>query len=417
MNDRLEEQLRSSLNRTADARPITGPDLGDVFGRARSIRRRRTAFVAGAAATAVIAVVVPTTVILSDDHGGGSGLTPATSSPATSAPATSSPSTSGPSTSGPSASASTADETPRGLGIGGISIGEHTQYSYLDPQQHLHGGGSLSNALLKHGGAALSGYTPYHGGWVLTYIDADWIMQVDGSGHVVREGRGDLVTTSSDGLRTAFQIGRTVYAGIASGMSDGEQVVHLAPDEALVGFLGDGIAISNGTGVTVVTSDGGRTGITDALVPTAVSQVGNLIGGVQGTPAAADQEGVMADGTTGDVLWHGEWQPMAFSQDGRYVAAVPVVDNGDPSAYAILDARTGAVLARTPASIADRIYLGLRVVWESDDAILFQGFEASGEHRAALLRLTTDGLFNQASEPLAPVTTDQGQISFVLMTR
>jgi len=408
MNDRLEEQLRSSLDRQAEARPATGPDLGDVFGRARRIQRRRTAIVTGVAAAAVLAVVVPTAIALGSGDHNDHGLAPATSSPSVSATTPVSPPSYVPTT--------RADDPTAGLGIGGLSIGSHTDWTYLDPQQRLHGGGTMPNTLLKHGGARLIAFTPYHGGWIVAYDD-NWIIQADSTGAVVKEGRGGTLVTSSDGLETAFQIGRTVYAGIASGMSDGEQRIHLTANESLLGFLGAGVALTDGTSVRIVSGNGGATAVTDALFPTTVSLAGDLIGGVMGTPARGDQEGGVADGTSGAVLWHSSWRPMAFSPDGKYVAAVPVVDNGDPSAYAILDARTGALIARTPAAIADKVYLGWQVVWDTDSRIVFDGYEAGGERRSALLALTTDGLFDQASEPMTPVTTDQGQIGFVLMTQ
>lgn len=405
MNARLEDQLRSSLNRTADARPASAPDLGDVFGRARTIRRRRTGLVAGVAAAAVLAVVVPTAVIMSSDDSGQHGIAPSTSTPDPSQVSTP--------TSEPSATAAT--DAPTGLGIGGVSIGEHTAWSYLDPQQHLHAGGaSIPAGLLKHDGAPLQGFTPYHGGWITTYDLATVVS--DNTGKILQQGKGGSLAVSSDGTRAAWQIGNTVTAGIASGMSDTESTWHLKQDETLQGFLGDGPVVSAGNGsFTVLGAQGRRTTIASEVLTTTASDAADLVGGVLGSPATT-YEGAVADGTTGQTLWHNEWRPMAFSPDGRYVAAVPVGDNGDPSAYAILDARSGAVIAQTPDSIANKVYLGWQVVWESDDSILFQGFEAGGERRAALLRLTTDGLFNQASEPLKPVTTDQGEVSFVLMT-
>lgn len=411
MNDRLEDQLRASLNRTADTRPASAPDLSDVFGRARTIRRRRTALVAGVAAAAVLAVVVPTAVIVSGD-GGQHDIVPATSTPdPTPAPTP---------TSEPSASVAT--DAPRGLGIGGISIGEHTRWSYLDPQQNLHAdGATIPASRLTHGGENLTAFTPYHGGWILTYNDNETV-QTDSAGTVVREGRtgGVGIALSSDQLQTAFQIDGVVYAGISSGMGEGEGHWKLKNGEDLAGYVGKGPIVSDGSsGFAILLPDGTQTEVASQLSPAGASSSaqGELVGGTLGTPATT-YEGAVADAYTGTILWHNAWRPMAFSPDGRYVAAVPVADNGDPAAYAILDARTGAVVARTPDSIADTVYLGWQAVWESDDSILFQGFEAGGKHRAALLRLTLDGTFNQASEPLETMQPGGGaQTSFVLMTQ
>ena len=412
MNDRLEDQLRSSLNRTADARPVSTPDLGDVFGRARTIRRRRTALVAGVAAAAVLAVVVPTAVIMRNDDGDRRGIVPSTPGPSSTATPTP--------VSPPSASIAT--DAPAGLGIGGLSIGEHSQWTYLDPQQHLHADGATIPAnLLTHGGGNLTGFTPYHGGWILTYDD-NTAAQVDSSGKIVRSGSGGAIALSSDDQQTAFEIGGVVYAGISTGMSEAEGSWKLKKGEYLAGYVGKGPIVTNGSGrYAILLPDGTRTEVASELDPAgiAASSQGELVGGTIGTPATT-YEGAVADAYTGKILWHNEWRPMAFSPDGTYVAAVPVGDNGDPETYAILDARTGTVVAEAPkAAIADKIYLGWQVVWEpSDDAILFQGFEAGSKQRAALLRLTLDGTFNQASEPLGTMPPDGGaQRSFVLMSR
>ena len=87
---------------------------------------------------------------------------------------------------------------------------------------------------------------------------------------------------------------------------------------------------------------------------------------------------------------------MAFSSDGKYVAAYPVYDNGEPEAWAILDARTGEVVAKTPK--LKNVFLGLTVAWQDDDTLVMTGDDG---HSSSLLTLKTDGTFARAGQIVA----------------
>ena len=103
---------------------------------------------------------------------------------------------------------------------------------------------------------------------------------------------------------------------------------------------------------------------------------------------------------TGAARGQGRAHCVRLAEEGADVIAVDILADYPSVAYPMA---TADDLAET-AALVDQ--LGRRIVTGV----------GGGEHRAALLRLTTDGLFNQASEPLKPVTTDQGEVSFVLMT-
>jgi len=399
LNRELEQRLRSSLHRQADAPSEHGhgADLADVFGRARRIRRRRTALVASAAAVAVVAVAVPAGVLLAGRD---------TSAPPHPVSTVSTVPTPAPT------------QTVSGAGLGGITMGAPTTLTYLDPTNVMHNGQPLPDRAaggdLAH--TAVSAFTPYHGGWLITY-DTDRLVQVDAGGHVVRQGKGGTIVTTSDGMQTAWQIGQKVYAGIASGMSDGEASWQLTPSDGLVGYLSDGPVISDGSGYAVLTGPSSRHEVASDITPSAVSQAADAVGGVVGTVAKSDQQGALADAKSGTIYWRGAWRPMAFSPDGKYVGAIPVEDNGDPSAIAILDAHTGTVIARTP-DLSSQIYLGKNMAWDGD-RLVFDVAPADGQDEQALVSIDTHGRLEQVSPTVSNPNMDafSGAAGFIFMTR
>jgi len=397
LNRELEQRLRSSLNRQADDQSGHGADLADVFGRARRIRRRRTALVASAAAVAVAAVAVPAGVLVASRD------TSAPPPPVSTVSSTPTP---------------TPTQTASGAGLGGIAMGAQTSLTYIDPAGKLHNGQALPGGEYDAGGFPVNAFTPYHGGWLITYDDGV-LRQYDSSGKLVVNGTNATnmatIVASDDGTQTAWQIGQDVYAGIPSGMGNGQQQWQVDQSTGLLGFLGGGVAVSDGHGVRVLTGPTSSTTIHTSVTATVVSQSDDLIGGIVGTVKKGDQQGAMADGTTGAVLWHGSWRPVAFSPDGKYVAAVPVVDNGDPSAIAILDARTGAVVARTQ-DVSGRLYLGWTIAWD-DTRVVFEATAADGSQRQALFSLDAGGRMAQVSAASGAAKNDNGPIGFVFMTR
>ena len=397
--DDLEQRLRSSLDHQAahqsDHQSGHGADLADVFGRARRIRRRRTALVVSAAAVAVVAVAVPAGALLASRD-----------------------------TSAPPPPVSTVSPTPTpaqtptasGPGLGGLPVGPQTRLTYLDPTGVMHNGQALPGGARSADGTPVSAFTAYHGGWLIAYAP-DRLVQLDSTGHVVRQGKGGTIVTSSDGTQAAWQIGQTVSAGIASGMGEGETSWDLKPTEGLVGYLGAGPVVSGAQGYTILAGPDSLSDIDSAITPTTVSQPADAVGGVVGTVANDDQQGALADAETGELYWKGAWTPLSFSPDGKYVAAIPVVDNGDVSAIAILDAQTGTLIARTP-DLSGQLYLGKNLAWDGD-RLVFDVAPADLQDEQALVALHTDGRLEQVSPTLSTPNMDNfaGAGGFVFMTR
>jgi hypothetical protein len=409
--DDLEQQLRSSLNRHASGQSGPGADLADVFGRARRIRRRRTALVASAAAVAVLAVAVPAGVLVASRDT--SAPPPPVSTVTPSTPATETTrSTESPTPTPPTSASAT---SASGAGLAGIAMGAPTTLTYLDPAGVMHNGSELPGGDYDDSGAPVSAFTPYHGGWLVAYDDFT-LTQYAADGHSVANhprSAPATITVSDDGMRTAWQIGQEVYAGISSGMGEGETSWQIGPTEGLVGYLGAGPVVSGGQGYTILTGPHARSTVDSAITPNTVSQAADAVGGVVGTVAAGDQQGALADAKTGAVYWKGSWAPLSFSTDGKYVAAIPAVDNGDASEIAILDARTGTLIART-AGLTDQLHLTGQLAWDGDRVI----FSAEGNpdfHRLALFALDTHGRVAQVS----PTATDpvRASFGFVFMRR
>lgn len=400
--DDVEQRLRSSLDRQADSHSACehGADLADVFTRARRIRRRRTALIASAAAVAVAAIAVPAGVLMGSRD---TGAPPPPISTVSSVPTP---------TSAPTRTTSEA-------GLGGLAMGTPTTLTYIDPTGTMHGGQQLPDPA-RGGDLARSpvmAFTPYHGGWLVNYADAN-LKQFDSSGAVVHSWTGpSAIALSDDGTETAWQVGHDVYVGSSSGMAEGEGHWRVKASEGLVGFLPQGPVVSDTTGYTVLTGATSRQGISSEITPTTASQTADAIGGVVGTVAHDDQQGALADARTGALYWKGAWMPLSFSPDGKYVAAVPVADNGDPSAVAILDSRTGALIARTP-DVTGRLYLGKNMAWD-DDRLVFDVASGDGQDAQALVALRADGRLEQVSPTLSAPNMDTfpGAGGFIFMTR
>jgi hypothetical protein len=394
-----DRRLAESLHRRADAFAPDDADKAQIVHRARRIRRRRRTAVTALAAAAVAVVAVPTALTL----GGGpqaqvspgpahSGSATATVSP-TPTPTSTPPST--PPATPPSTPPTTpTSPSPTAQPLSDIPMGKALDVTYLhDGTVHYAGGGT---ARLPGDPTGVSGFTSYHGGWLVVDQDANTITQYDNAGNVVRSGRNGALAVSGATAQTAFQMDGTIRIGTP--MGEGEQTVR-AQTGSLVGLLSSGVVYNDGK---VMLADGsGRTRQVQGLDSATTTYVpGDLVGGfVSDGHGSAPIAGGVVSAKTGEVLWHNAWLPLAFSQDGKYVAAVPAGDNGDAGAVAILDAAKGTVVAQMPL-VDNRRYLHDRtVLFGTDDSALFPVDDATGHE--AVVRLATDDKITRAT-PIAP---------------
>ena len=102
---------------------------------------------------------------------------------------------------------------------------------------------------------------------------------------------------------------------------------------------------------------------------------------------------------TGQVVWQNQWLPVAFSQDGKYVAAVIAADNGETTAVAILDAADGSVVAQMHLLDNKRYLHDRMVLFGQDDSALFPVDDNTGHE--TVVRLTTTRTITRAT-PIAP---------------
>ena len=286
-------------------------------------------------------------------------------------------------------------------------MGSPLEVTYLhDGTVHYAGGGT---AQLPGDPKGVSAFTSYHGGWLVVDQDANTIRQYDNTGHVVRSGSNGALAVSGATAQTAFQMDSTIRIGTS--MSEGEQTVP-AHTGGLVGLLSSGVVYNDGK---VILADGsGKTRQIRGLDSATTTYVpGDLVGGFvsdgHGTEPIA---GGVVKAKTGEVVWQNEWLPLAFSQDGKYVAAVIAGDNGETGAVAILDATDGSVVAQMNL-VDNRRYLRDRMVlFGQDDSALFPVDDATGHE--AVVRLTTDDKITRAT-PIAP-TVGPGP-AYVLATQ
>jgi hypothetical protein len=383
-----EDLLRRALRgKAAEATSdLTFAEIRD--GAARQRRRARRRRIGYLAAAAVVAVSAPAGVITLA-HRDASTPTPPTTTPSQTPSGT------------PSPTATSLDAIPRGA---------DPKVTYLsDGVVHFTDGGT---ARLPAAADDVTRFTTYHGGW-LVVDSVGGLTQYDNTGAVVRRSHtGDsALAVSPDQLSTAFQVDQQILVGISTGMGDGENPLPVSTDSHLVGFLGDKVLVRTPTGLQTVDDAGKESAVPGPSVDVPTTS-GDLLGGFVGTVENNDLQGAVVDTSNGKVLWRNAWRPLRFTSDGRYVAAAPAGDNGDPSAMAILDARTGDVVARTP-ELGAGISLGWDVAWDdsrADDPRLALEAIGDGGTQKALLALDTAGRLTRVSDVLPVVPA---QLPFV----
>lgn len=386
-DERSVDLLRDTLRAKADQASID-LTVGDIRRQVAARRQARRRLAMAVAAAAVVAVTVPTALVLRDE--GAPAPTPAPTATPTTAP-TATPSSTAPS------------PTPTATDLASVPRGKDPNVAYLRAGV-VHEPGNATAQLPGQTGDVTQ-FTGYHGGWLV--IDSTGqLVEYDNTGAVVlRSHQGDSsIAVSGDGMRTAFSVDGRVRMGITTGMGQGEQVWTTAGSPSLVGMLAEGPVVVDATGSKVLTANGTTRDLKlGGVLPTATSDAAGLVGGITGTVAKDDLRGAVADATSGTVLWRNAWRPLRFSADGRYVAAAPVADNGDPSAVAIVDARTGDLIARTPE--LHGVSLPWQVAWDGD-RVLFEAVGDRGRQRA-LLALDVGGRLTRASDvaPAEPGST------------
>jgi hypothetical protein len=380
MNTDLENDLGHALDQRAVAM-TGGLDLDEVRSRADELRRQtRRRWATGLAAAAVVVVAVPAAFLLPGHEDAG----PITPSPTP--------------TVAPDKLPEPTPDAPQQNALDSLPIGAAPNWPYLlGSTVHLPDGGTttLPGAAQDSDLADVGGFVSYRGGWLVA--DSGMRMtRYDSSGTVVAQGEGNSIATSSDGTRVAYLLGGNAFVGSRSGMGEGAQ--QLAGDtgaEGLVGLVRDGAVYVPAIGaIHLLRYDGTVGAVDDVYLPTATSDSANLVGGY-----VDEHTGGVVDLDSGTVLWREGWRPLSFSPDGKLLAAVPLAENGDPSELAMLDARTGATVARAPLA-GNRLYLDGTPVWEDETHLLFVADSGPSPHQA-ILRMGTESGLERATPAVA----------------
>jgi hypothetical protein len=364
-----EDLLRSTLRDKAQTAHST-LTLDDVRRGADARRRhagRRTALLA--AAGVVVAIGAPTAFLLR---------------PSDNAPSPA-PSPTPPASTVPSA-------TPKVLQA--IAQGRAPGITYLQDGTVHFGDGSTTR--LPDPKAPVSAFTSYHGGWlVATGGGEDRVRWYDNTGARASDGPGiGIFAVSEDGTQTAYAQSGAIHIGISSGMGEGEQTVSGRGALELwpVGFLRGGALVYQ-AGENHVAVIGGGT-LPGMSIARAVSAEADLVAG-------EDRDGnTLVLTGSGHVAWTSKtWAVWQFSPDGRYASATDSPTGGDFSAVAILDARTGHVVAQHPL-LANGISVDGHPLMDDDGSLLVPATDGNTLEQT-VLRLDREGTLTRATEVFA----------------
>jgi hypothetical protein len=375
-----EDLLRTTLGEKAQIAQST-LTLDDVRRDADARRRhsgRRTTL--SVAAAVLIAVGAPTAFLLrptSDEPSPAPSPTPSISTSASPSPSQT-----------PTQSASGLEEVPRGA---------DPKIPYLLDHVIHEPDGSTSR--LPAGADDVVRFTPYHGGWIV--LDSvGGLTQYDSTGNVLRQGGQDsAIVVSADQLQTAFGFKGHIYVGISSGMGDGEVDHPTDGNAGLVGFLGDRVVYNSG-GLVQASDDAGAVTVIPGLSSAdATSPDGDLVAG-----RSADDSAIqVVSASSGRVLWTKPgWFSADFSPDGKHLSAYRTSTGGEFETVAILDARTGDVVASSDAPGIQALPAP-PTAWDDDQHLLIP---YRGGSSWALLRLSTGGRVVRATDVVTDTSLD-----------
>lgn len=400
MNDTpLEDEVHDALHRTADTLHRTPLTVGDVRGRARRIRRRRSV-AAGAVVAAALAIVVPVGLNLAGSPRS-DGVQPASQSP-------------------PPEVTGTVRVDPRSA-----PTSDSLAVSLVDVDApSLIADGSVTDLPDSY-----EQLTPYLDGWLglantegaisLRRLDADFAVVDEIAATTSR------LSISADGSRIAWAEldnvdGWSVVDVAADGSRDERRtpLPDLTADSTLdvVGFASDTDVVvmqsdySDGT-VTTLRVDGSSVVPVPGLVrPWSSSSAIGVVAGVirvkkdlSSCSAVLDAEA----GTTAPVWKTCDHTLAAFSPDGAYVVGLaPYLDGYGSPTLAILDAATGETVVDYELIGPRRGVLGIndRMVWEDADSLVVTVVSGDGQY---VLRVNTDGTVERITAPGTELEKDR----------
>jgi hypothetical protein len=370
-----EDLVRETLRAKAGEATV---DLGfEEIRRSADTHRRRTGRRTAllAAAAVVVAVGAPTAFLLRPNDAAPSPAPQPTNSPAPSAAPTRTQTPSTPS-------------TPPTSALAAIRKGTAPGITYLhDGTVHFGSGGT---ARLPDPTAPVTDFTTYHGGWLVGVgAGADRVRWYDNTGTMRSDGPGTgIFAVSEDGTQTAYAQDGAIHIGISSGMGEGEQTIPVQAGRFWpVGFLrGDKLVHQAGNKVVV---DGAT--LPGMAIARAVSAEAGLVAG-------EEEDGhTLVMSPSGHVVWSSaDWAVWGFSPDGRYAAATNSPSGGEISSLAILDARTGEVIAQHDV-LRDGISLGGHPVMDDDGSVLIAATDGNTLEQT-VLRLDRDGVLTRATD-------------------
>lgn len=403
-----EDLLTDALHDRVERTDYPSTPLATVAGRAGAIRARRRRTTALAAAAAVAVVVVPGAVWL--------GRSPdASSQPGQSL-------SSGPSTD------PTAPTVAAPLPLDALPFGQKPGIDYLEGDTYVTmNGDRISSPAFGTAGAA----TPVRGGILAAearpagQMGSFRLSQIslndNGEAHELGCGTARFAM-STDGVQSAYWLADSctpggagrLYSGVNNTMGESGPGFVATPTGAIyepVGIVSQGVVVNdvgadrgNGPTPLLVAPDGTTTRF-GQLRFLAGSDENNDV--VSGQLASASTTGAVLDASTGQVIWRAPgWALGQFSDDGKYVAAEQLPN---PGVYAILDATTGAEVARL-APIGEHVSIQ-QVAWDFDDTLLAVATDSLDE---AIVRFDLQGHVTRAT---ATKPATDGQDVYRLATR
>jgi hypothetical protein len=358
-------------------------DLSDVTSRAGGIRRRRLALT-GAVAAVVLAVAVPVGVSVTDTFD---------AQPIPPADRTQHPDRTDQARPEPDF-----PREPVRLTADGLPEGEPPGLSYI-----AYSKGELVTPEATYDlPEQTASVARYGDGWIALGGESE-VRWLDADLDVVRSERttSTSLAVSDDGSRLAWVEGwytdptvELKAAPTAGGEPRSWSIE--APDAELrpVGFLGEGRVVftimetsTNG----IAEPDGSITELEGFLSVRSASESAGLVAVQTEYSNARKCDGVVDPSvSTSETLWETcDYQLGEFSPDGRYVVGKVVQADQSASSVAVLDARTGKVLARF-VSQPDDVVAMYEVAWEDEDSLLAVAL-AVKDMDGLMMRLDLDG--------------------------